>query len=212
GKFCHELESNEDDLELELFVGDVSLKAWTGACSTNNMQLCPLIPAGNQTLKLVSGSRVIASRSVSLDPTREYLFFADVDDASMMPTLSAEVINDKTCVAAGIDPPPPLGTPAMMKFCNALPTGRVEITTMDGVKFSAAPGQCAPAKGSSCSKVASGSVTMNVAVDGKDIGEADIDIPPGANFVLRLFEEALQKKFESKIVPRMMMCSDYEWK
>jgi hypothetical protein len=216
GKFCHELEAASDEVELELFIGDFSLKAWTGGCSTNNMQLCPLIPAGNQTLKLVSGGRVIANRNVMLDPTREYLFFADLDDTTStspsMPTLSVEALDGRSCVAAGIAPPPPAGTPSLMKFCNALPSGRAEITTMDGVKFSAAAGQCAPAKGMTCSKVASGDVTMKVTIDGQDIGEAEIDIPPGADFVLRLFEDGLQKQFEFKVVPRTMMCSAYEWK
>ncbi|HEY0707249.1 MAG TPA: hypothetical protein VGG33_10640 [Polyangia bacterium] len=214
GKFCHELESGTKGIELELFIGDLSLKAWTGECSTNNMQLCPLIPGGDQNLRLVSGGRVLASKSVTLDPTREYLFGAEVDDSGAMPSIFVEELKEKSCVASGIAPDAPAGTPSNMKFCNALPSGTAEITTMDGVKFSAAAGQCAPAKGMSCSKVASGEVVLKVSVDGKDVGEADLEIIPGTDFVLRLFEQgpAKVKSFESRIVPRSTTCSAYEWK
>ena len=79
-------------------------------------------------------------------------------------------------------PPPPAGT-TLLKFCNPLATASgadIELELQVGsVSFKALTGQCAPATGSPCKAIPTGSQPVKLLRDGKVLWEVTEQIDPG---------------------------------
>jgi hypothetical protein len=229
GKFCHSLRvqtmmgGQGMPVDLELAVGNVLFKATSGGCSSPAQQMCIALPTGPVTATLTHDGQTIATSQLTFDPTKAYLLSANVDGGGQ-PMITAQAVASATaCAALGgmstMPMPMPMPNPdakATLKFCNRMTAsagapGVAEIVTQDGVRFMARPGQCAPAKGTACSKVAAGRNTVTLSIDGTEVGSAGGDFPADREVVLRLALSATgEPQFTLQSVPTGMVCADYE--
>ncbi|HEY0713257.1 MAG TPA: hypothetical protein VGF45_11330, partial [Polyangia bacterium] len=193
----------------------------TGGCSSPAQQMCAALPAGMVTATLTHMGQTIATQALTLDATKGYLLNANVDGAGQPTIVAQELASPVSCPAAMpmAGPPPtmpPPGSKATVKFCNRLPAntgapGVAEIVTEDGVRFMARPGQCAPARGMACSKVAAGPNSITLSLDGTEVGTASGNFPADREVIVRLGVTAAgEPQFTLTSVPAGMMCADYE--
>jgi hypothetical protein len=230
GKFCHGLSvgtqgdpNGGQPASMELTVGGVTMVAETGGCSSATGAMCPALPVGMTTAKLVYDGQEIATAAVNIESGREYLFGLTLN-AAMRPVIVSQVLDGSvSCASAtrgngpgpGTMPPPGGGgTMAEVKFCNRLPAsgaGNEATLEINGtVALTAKPGQCAPLKGMACSMVPAGATNFALSINGMDAGETDDVLSAGATILSLVPAGAGQLKLNIGAVPAGMTCSAFE--
>lgn len=218
GKFCHGLSvQGSGEVELELMIGTVSMKARTGGCSVPDGAACTSLPVGNHVASLLFEGAEQARTNVTIEGGKQYLIDLDVSPAGM-PTINVEALPaGVACTAAGggsappPQPPPPPGSTTEVKLCNRLPagSGTAEISIGNGVTLMAAPGQCAPMRGTMCPKVPAGPTMLELSIDGNPLGMGTANLPAGA-VSLNLRPNAGSIGVQVQTIPAGMMCAAFE--
>jgi hypothetical protein len=226
GRFCHNLAMEPMvPLQLDLVIGSVRLSASTGSCSSPSTQMCPSLPTGNVTAQLLFDGMMVTSKQLNLEPGRAYLFSLGLDSAGQ-PLINSETLASATACTTAVPMggggmmmmPPPAGAKTTVKFCNRLVASAgkpnvADVVTQDGVKFSARPGQCAPAKGMACSQVNAGTNSLTLSLDGTAVGTATGNFPADREMYITLAPSTSppgDPTFTIRSVPTGMMCSTFE--
>ncbi len=114
-KFCNALANGDDtSFEAEMVVGQVRLKAGTGACSSAPGQPCTVIPAGltDMSLRRAVGGMVLATRQFTFEAGIEYVALTDFNDVVGKAEIISQALSSATkCAPLGFNdltvPTPP---------------------------------------------------------------------------------------------------------
>jgi hypothetical protein len=229
-KFCHEIVDLDtgEPIEAELVVGSTRFKTRGDGCATPAEQTCVALPTGKVTARVFDRGVEAFRNELSLVAGRDYVFSFRVDEETGEGEIFAlPVPAGLTCAAAKLSDvplpapvtytPPPAGSMSELKICNGLtkPSGSapgvLEVISEKGLRLSASPGACAPAKGVACSKIAAGEDALTFLLDGEEIGSADVRYPAnGGLVVIPRTINADEFLIERIVVPADVMCAAYE--
>jgi hypothetical protein len=100
GKFCHQLNRGGSPVILTLEIGDaptVRITAQTNQCQPPAGAPCPVIPAGQVSLRLFEGEKLLVSGTMMLDDGGEYLFRGTIGPETPTVKITAGRIAAGTC-------------------------------------------------------------------------------------------------------------------
>ncbi|HEY0709042.1 MAG TPA: hypothetical protein VGG33_19695 [Polyangia bacterium] len=228
-KFCHEMVDLDtgEPIEIELVVGTTRFKTLGDGCVMPAAQACAALPVGKVTGRVFDRGVEAFRNELTLEAGKEYLFSFRIDEETgegeifalpLRPALpcAAAKLTDMPPPAPVPFAPPPAGTMSDVKLCNGLAKpaaapGVLQVTSEKGLRLSARPGECVPAKGTACSKVAAGEDTLTLLLDGEEIGSADVRFPANGGLVLvPRTVNAEEFLLQRVVVPADLTCAAYE--